>query len=197
MTYTEESDRIQREDSGAQEVCAAVLALGSNLGDRLAHLRGAVHRLRASGVEVLGASSVYETEAVGGGELAPAFLNAVVEIEVSISPSSLLVLTQSIEKSAGRLDAPRDAPRELDIDILFYGQRIVARPGLTIPHRGWRDRSFVLEPLCEVAPRWRDPETGSTVQEVLAMGGWNRTPVSRVLPPETLLAVSHPEPGSP
>lgn len=139
------------------------LALGSNLGDRLAHLRRAVTRLAEGGIEVRDVSSVYESPPAGYAEQ-PDFLNAALVGRTRLSPGELLALARRLEAEAGRKRSFPNAPRTLDVDIVFYDDRVVAEPGLRIPHERWRARAFVLAPLREIAAGLRDPETGRTVE---------------------------------
>lgn len=157
------------------------LSLGSNLGDRLAQLRAAVHRLRdVAGIRVLGASRIYETEPW---ELPPGrfrnegrwYLNCAVVIETTLPPELLLGHVQEIETALGRpsrgapLEAARFEPRTIDIDILLYEDRVISVPdGLQIPHLLMHERAFVLRPLAEVAPEAMHPTLYRTVGELLA-----------------------------
>ena len=130
----------------------AYLALGSNLGDRLAHLQSAVDGLAGSdGVRVVAVSRVYETVPVGGPPQ-DAYLNAVVAIETERSPHELLALAQDIERDARRVRAERWGPRTLDVDVLLYDDVRLADPDLTLPHPRMWERGFVLAPLRDVAP---------------------------------------------
>jgi 2-amino-4-hydroxy-6-hydroxymethyldihydropteridine diphosphokinase len=134
----------------------AYLALGSNLGDRLAHLQLAVDSLaRASGVRVLALSRVYETVPVGGPPQ-DAFLNAVVAIEIELDPYELLHLGQEIEELAARERAERWGPRTLDVDVLLMDGTRLETDDLTIPHARMWERGFVLAPLRDVAPHLVD-----------------------------------------
>lgn len=142
---------------------SVALALGSNLGDRLAHLRRAVKGLGDGGVEVRSVSSVYESPPAGYAEQ-PDFLNAALVGRTRLSPGELLILARRLESEAGRERSFPNAPRPLDVDIVLYGDRIVTEPELRIPHERWRTRAFVLAPLREIAGELRDPETGRTVQ---------------------------------
>ena len=130
----------------------AYLALGSNLGDRLAHLQFAVDALaRVPGVNVVAVSRVYETAPVGGPPQDP-YLNAVVAIATDLDPPGLLRRCQEIEELAARERAERWGPRTLDVDVLLVGELRVESKDLTIPHPRMWERGFVLAPLRDVAP---------------------------------------------
>ena len=130
----------------------AHLGLGSNLGDRLASLQGAVDCLAATtGVTVAAVSRVYETAPVGGPEQGP-YLNAVVALDTDLEPAALLALARSIEEEAQRRRTERGGPRTLDIDVLLVGDETVDTPELTVPHPRLWERGFVLAPLADVAP---------------------------------------------
>ena len=130
----------------------AYLGLGSNLGDRLGHLRAGVSSLSgARGVDVVAVSSVYRTEPVGGPEQ-PEFLNAVVAVSTTLAPRELLALARRIEAERDRIRKERWGPRTLDVDILLYGDITLREADLEIPHPGLAERKFVLEPLLEVEP---------------------------------------------
>ncbi len=130
----------------------AYLALGSNLGDRLAHLQLAVDALAGSpGVRVLAISRVYETAPVGGPPQ-DAYLNAVVAIETDLTPHELLHRCQQIEQLAARERTERWGPRTLDVDVLLFDGTRLDTDDLTIPHPRMWERGFVLAPLRDVAP---------------------------------------------
>ena len=130
----------------------AYLALGSNLGDRLAHLQSAVDALSAAAdVDVVAVSRVYETAPVGG-PAQDAYLNAVVAIDTEIDPHALLDLAQGIERQAQRVRAERWGPRTLDVDVLLFDDVRLDDPDLTVPHPRMWERGFVLAPLRDVAP---------------------------------------------
>jgi 2-amino-4-hydroxy-6-hydroxymethyldihydropteridine diphosphokinase len=131
-------------------VTRAAVALGSNLGDRLGHLRSAVDGLGQLGT-VVSVSSLYETEPVGGPDQGR-YLNAVAVVDTTLDPSALLAGLLSIEKAAGRVRDERWGPRTLDLDLITYGSEVVSEPGLQVPHPRAAERRFVLEPLAEVAP---------------------------------------------
>lgn len=146
----------------------AYVGLGSNLGDREATLREAVARLRAApGVAVAAVSSYRETAPVGV-EDQPMFLNAVAALETALEPRALLELLLATERGLGRTrTGPRFGPRVVDLDLLLYGGRRVAEPGLTVPHPRLHERAFVLEPLVELDERLVVPGRG-TVAALLA-----------------------------
>lgn len=130
----------------------AFLGLGSNLGDRLAHLQHGVERLDADRrVAVDAVSAVYETAPVGGPPQEP-YLNLAVRVVTTASPIGLLRVCARAERSAGRVRRERWGPRTLDVDVLLYGDRRVTAPTLTVPHPRLAERAFVLVPLVEVAP---------------------------------------------
>lgn len=127
----------------------AFLALGSNLGDRLEHLRLAVIRLaQHEGIEVVRSSRVYETEPVGPPQ--PVYLNAVIEVATMLSPAALLAACQAVEVDLGRVRAERWGPRTVDIDILTFDELEVNEPDLIVPHPRMHERGFVLIPLGEL-----------------------------------------------
>ncbi len=132
------------------------VGLGSNLGDRLENLRLAVTLLDAtSGVDVTATSSVYETDPVGPPQ--PDFLNAVVEVRTTLSARDLLARFKEIEVGIGRTTgAERWGPREIDIDLLTYGEESIESDDLRVPHPRMAERAFVLVPLSEIAAdvRW-------------------------------------------
>jgi 2-amino-4-hydroxy-6-hydroxymethyldihydropteridine diphosphokinase len=133
-------------------VSRAYVALGSNLGDRVANLQSAVDALAAADdVEVLDVSRVYETVPVGGPPQ-DAYLNAVLSIETALDPHALLALGQRIERDAHRVRAARFGPRTLDVDLLLYDDVRLDDADLTVPHPRMWERGFVLAPLRDVAP---------------------------------------------
>ena len=141
------------------------VALGSNLGDRHSHLAFAVDRLRTV-LDDLRVSSWHETDAVAVGPQ-PRYLNGAVTGRSEQSAEDLLKELQQIERDRGRERPHPGAARTLDLDLLLYGEMVVDRPSVRVPHPRYRERLFVLEPLAEIAPDWRDPETGLTVRELL------------------------------
>jgi len=146
------------------------LGLGSNLGDRRRNLEAALDALRAHPqIAVSAVSSFLETDPVGGPAGQGKFLNAAAGIETDLAPEALLEELKRIERALGRTPGPRWGPREIDLDILLYGDTILETGTLVIPHPRMRERRFVLEPLAEIAPDVRDPVTGGTVRKLLAL----------------------------
>lgn len=128
----------------------AYLALGANLGDRLANLQRAVDELAAKpGIRVVRSSRVYETEPVGGPEQ-PEYLNAVLEVEADLDPHALLAACLAVERAMGRVRTERWGPRPIDVDVITYGTETIDEPDLTVPHPRMHERGFVLVPLAEL-----------------------------------------------
>lgn len=127
----------------------AIIALGSNLGRREAHLRFAVERL---GESVVAQSQVFETDPVGGPDDQGAYLNMVVVLETELDPYALLRWLHRIEADAGRERVVHWGPRTLDLDLLFFDDVVITGGNLAVPHPRYAERRFVLAPLSEVAP---------------------------------------------
>ncbi|MDR0310996.1 MAG: 2-amino-4-hydroxy-6-hydroxymethyldihydropteridine diphosphokinase [Acidobacteriota bacterium] len=144
----------------------AYISAGSNIGDREANLNFGARRLGERG-KLIQASSFFETEPVGYADQ-PWFLNQVFELETALTPRELLAWCNEIERGGGRVRTFPNAPRTLDLDILFYGDRIISEPDLIIPHPRMTERRFVLEPLGEIAPELRHPVEKKTVRDLLA-----------------------------
>jgi len=142
------------------------LGLGANLGDRLANLRAALRRVERV-VAIDAVSSVYESEPVGYQEQ-PDFLNLVVRGRTTLSPRALLEAVLGIERELGRERAFPNSPRVIDIDLLLYGDRVIAEPGLQVPHPRMLERAFVLRPLVEIDPDLPHPLTGERMAGHLA-----------------------------
>ncbi len=151
----------------------AGISLGSNLGNRLENLSQAcdfVCELSSNGRVV--AASVYETEPVGCAPGTPKFLNTVVEIETNMPPLDLLEQFQQFEESLGRpREHDRNAPRAIDLDLLYCGNVIMNEPTLTLPHPRLHERRFVLQPLAEIRPDQVIPGLGKTAVQLLASLG--------------------------
>lgn len=166
----------------------AGIAMGSNVGDRLAILQMAlaeICRHAAPGSEVL-AAPVYRTAPVHCPEGSPDFYNTVVEMVFSGTPEQLLDITAGIELRLGRVRGPvRHAPRTIDLDLLYHGEAVRSSERLTLPHPRLSQREFVLRPLCDIRPDWippgmaqpvsawlqQFPEEGSTLERVATFRG--------------------------
>jgi len=147
------------------------LGIGSNLGDRQANMKKAL-KLLSDTLQIELASSIYETEPVGYVEQ-PMFLNAVCRGQTELGPLQLLSLIKGIEASLGRVSSFPNAPRTIDLDIIFYGSMIMQTPELTIPHPRLEERAFVLIPLLEIAPDLRHPISGESIEDLAArVQGW-------------------------
>jgi len=143
----------------------AYISAGSNLGDRQGHLRYALRELERAG-DALVASPCYETEPVGCGDQ-PWFLNMAVGLQTRLGPRELLRLCQQIEADRGRARPFPNAPRTLDLDILFYGSAVIREADLFIPHPRLACRRFVLEPMARIAPEFLHPVLRKSMRSLL------------------------------
>jgi len=144
----------------------AAVALGSNLGDRRAHLDFAVSRLRTI-LGDLNVSRYYETEPVDVSEPQPLFLNAAAVGESTRSAPDLLRALLALERERGRERPYAHAARTLDLDLVLFGDAVIEEPDLVVPHPRFRERRFVLQPLSDIAPDLVDPVSRLTVRELL------------------------------
>ena len=135
------------------------VGLGANLGDARATMKAALAELAAlPQTQRVAQSSLYRTAPVQAS--GPDFINAVAELRTALQPLELLHALQAIEQAHGRLRPYRNAPRTLDLDLLLHGQRVLAEPGLEVPHPRLHERAFVLQPLLELAPTLEHPRLG-------------------------------------
>lgn len=141
------------------------IGLGSNKGNRKKNILSAVKLLKKNGQKVLETSRIAET-APYGYRKQKKFLNAVVKIKTGLSPLGLLKLCKKIEKELGRTESFRWGPREIDLDILFFGRKVFKSAELTVPHRDLANRDFVLSPLTALAPRLMHPVLKKRVSEI-------------------------------
>lgn len=156
------------EDQAEPSDITACIALGSNLGDRRAHIDAAVAALGSTpGVRIQALSRLHQTDPVGPVPQGP-YLNAAAVVRTTLPPRALLDRLLEIERTLGRdrTVEQRWGPRTLDMDLLLYGDRIITEPGLTIPHPRLHERMFVLAPFAEVAPRMVVPTLGRTVLDL-------------------------------
>jgi len=142
------------------------ILLGSNKGNRLEYLSTAADKIEATVGRIINKSSIYET-AAWGNENQESFLNQVIEIKSGYSPEIILTKLLEIETDLGRKRMVKWGPREIDLDILFYGQQVISLPNLTVPHPAIAERRFTLIPLNEIAPLFIHPLAKKTITQVL------------------------------
>jgi 2-amino-4-hydroxy-6-hydroxymethyldihydropteridine diphosphokinase len=160
----------------SQTTPLTVIGLGSNLGDRRATLEAAAAAIaEIPGMEMVGFSSVWRTEPVGGPASQPDYYNAALAVRTTLRPEQLLRELLAIEVRLGRVRSEPNAPRTIDLDILWIEGREVHKtegwPPIQVPHPRLRERAFAMVPLLEVAPGAADPRTGQLYAEILAETG--------------------------
>jgi 2-amino-4-hydroxy-6-hydroxymethyldihydropteridine diphosphokinase len=149
------------------EPVTAYIGTGSNMGDREAYCEEAVRLVsRFPATSIIRVSSLYETAPMERTDQ-DWFINCVTAVRTTLSPHELLRACQEVEQLLGRKRSVRFGPRTIDMDILFYGDRIIQEPGLTIPHPRAHERRFVLEPMAEIAPELTHPALRKTVVQIL------------------------------
>lgn len=147
----------------------AFIALGSNLGRRKKNITAALGALESTReIEIGAISPLYETDAEGGPEGQPAFINGVVSVRTSLSPERLLSVCQRIESLLGRTRDIQWGPRTIDLDLLAFDDEIASEPELTLPHPMMHERGFVMKPLADIAPNWVHPILQQTAASLLA-----------------------------
>lgn len=155
-----------------------ILGLGSNMGDRLHNLEWAL-QLLSHKIKLALVSPIYDTAPVGNTRQ-KRFLNLVCEASTALKPTDLLFFIKKIEAGMGRQPGPLNSPRPIDIDILFYGDRIVNTPELIVPHPRLTERAFVLVPLNDIAPGFVHPLTGKRITQLLQALNYNPDDVVRL-----------------
>jgi 2-amino-4-hydroxy-6-hydroxymethyldihydropteridine diphosphokinase len=146
----------------------AYIGIGSNLGDRETHIRRALAMLvETPGLEVRRISPMIDNPAVGGPGNAPPFLNAAVELITTLAPAALMRRLLEIEQAMGRVRREKWEPRNIDLDLLLFGNSIISTDTLIVPHPLMHERRFVLEPLAAIAPKAIHPALNMTVEGML------------------------------
>ncbi|MFB7376580.1 2-amino-4-hydroxy-6-hydroxymethyldihydropteridine diphosphokinase [Kitasatospora purpeofusca] len=164
--------RVDSADTTLHSQRCAVIALGSNLGNRLDTLQGAVDALADTpGLSIKAVSAVYETDAVGGPSEQPAYYNAVVVLRTTLPPRDLLERGNAIEDAFGRVRTVHWGPRTLDVDILAYEGVVSEDPELLLPHPRSHERAFVLAPWLDAQPEAEVPGHGPVGALLAALGG--------------------------
>jgi 2-amino-4-hydroxy-6-hydroxymethyldihydropteridine diphosphokinase len=143
------------------------LGLGSNMGEKAENIAKAINFLQEKIINV-SAAPLYDSKAWGVTDQ-PDFINTAVRGETELSPEELLTFVKAVEQRVGRIERYHWGPREIDIDILFYGDQIYQREKLQIPHAGVQDRDSVLVPMCDLAPNHMHPVSHQTMAQLLAV----------------------------
>jgi 2-amino-4-hydroxy-6-hydroxymethyldihydropteridine diphosphokinase len=150
----------------------SAIALGSNLGDSLAILEGALEALaQTPGIEVTARSPWYQTEPIGPPQ--PDYLNGCALLQVELSPHELLETLLQVEAQFGRVRQERWGARSLDLDLLLFDDLILKTPTLTLPHPRLHERAFVLVPLADIAPDWVEPVSQKAIAELVQKVDWS------------------------
>jgi 2-amino-4-hydroxy-6-hydroxymethyldihydropteridine diphosphokinase len=155
--------------SGASAPSArCLIAVGSNLGDRLDNVRAGVAGIVATGIDVVAVSPLYETAPVGGPENQGPYLNAALLADTALAAAEVLALLHRLEASRERQRVVHWGPRTLDLDLLVYGDLVSAAAALEVPHPRMHERRFVMVPVCDIAPDLVHPRLGRTMRDLLA-----------------------------
>ncbi|CAN5438360.1 2-amino-4-hydroxy-6-hydroxymethyldihydropteridinediphosphokinase [soil metagenome] len=150
------------------DTITAYIGLGANQGDRAANLYNALARLSATpGVTIGQISKLIDTPAVGGPEGSPPFLNGAVSVETTLGSHALMKVLTDIEKDLGRVRRVKWEPRMIDLDLLLYGQEIISSDDLIVPHPLMHERTFVLQPMAEIAPKVVHPTIQMSIEGLL------------------------------
>jgi 2-amino-4-hydroxy-6-hydroxymethyldihydropteridine diphosphokinase len=163
---TADLETADLETADLETAIDCAIGLGSNLGDRLGTLQGALAALdQIPGITVMQCSPWYETAPIGPPQ--PDYLNCCAWLQTALLPHNLLQCLLAVEQRFGRQRRERWGPRSLDLDLLLYGNQILDSPDLTLPHPYLAERAFVLVPLAQIAGHWLDPRSGQTIAELL------------------------------
>lgn len=168
---------IGKQDEGGFAFTIAYIGIGANLGDARANVADALERLqRLPGCTLMAASSLYRTAPIDSG--GDDYINAVARVTTTLDAEALLRALHDIEQAHGRERPYRNAPRTLDLDLLLYGDAIIASPTLTVPHPRMTERAFVLVPLLELAPAIHIPGRGPARDYAAGVAGQGIAPAT-------------------
>lgn len=166
LNMNEQSSLISHAKKASGKSVPSAIALGSNLGDSQAILQAALDTIATTGgITLHKTSSRYQTAPVGLPQ--PDYINSCALLETSFNPLELLEILLKIEAQFGRIRKERNGPRTLDLDILLFDDLILESPTLQIPHPRMIERAFVLVPLAEIAPNWREPVSGKAIAQLV------------------------------